>query len=110
MKPWMAKLMKGYSGITLWPFGIYIQPSLMESPYGLGVIKPHEATHWLQQREMLGIFFYLWYGVEWLIRVPIDGYRMAYDHVSFEIEAYLNESNITYNQTRKHYAWLKYVV
>jgi hypothetical protein len=103
MKPWLSRLLKGYSAITLYPFGVYIQPGMDISE----VTIRHEVTHLLQQREMLVIPFYIWYYLEWLIRRPFD--TDAYFHLSFEQEAYKNDTSITYNQTRKHYSWLKYI-
>lgn len=106
MRSWFSKLMTGYVGVTLWPLGVYLQESniLDESTIR------HETTHWLQQREMLGLFFYIWYFAERLIKIPIYGWAGSYYNISFEREAYENESLNTYNQTREHYSWLKYVV
>lgn len=63
----------------------------------------HEAIHTAQMKEMLYIFFYLWYIIEWLIRLFMKG--NAYRNISFEKEAYKNESNMDYLKTRKRYAW-----
>lgn len=56
-------------------------------------------------KEMLYIFFYLWYLIEWLIR--LFGKGNAYRKISFEKEAYNNENDETYLTKRKHYNWLK---
>lgn len=56
-------------------------------------------------KEMLYIPFYLWYGVEWLIKLFYKG--NAYRNLSFEREAYDNQYNLDYLKTRKHYSWLK---
>lgn len=67
----------------------------------------HEAIHTAQMREMLFVFFYLWYVVEWLLRLLGNG--NAYENISFEREAYYNQNNMEYLSIRKHYAWWKYL-
>ena len=70
----------------------------------------HENIHGAQQREMLLVFFLLWYGIEWLVRLCI--YRnphTAYKNICFEREAYDNESDIVYLDTRKHFAFIHYI-
>lgn len=68
----------------------------------------HEAIHTAQMKEMLYIFFYLWYIIEWVIKLFIhDSY--AYRNISFEREAYQNEDNLKYLDNRKHYSWTKYL-
>ncbi len=64
----------------------------------------HEAIHTAQMKEMLYIFFYLWYFIEWITRLCID-YKTAYRSISFEQEAYDNDDNLTYFTTRVKYAW-----
>ena len=68
----------------------------------------HEKIHWKQQMEMLIIFFYFWYLIEWFIRLFING-KAAYRSLSFEREAYDNDDNLEYLKTRKPYSWLKYM-
>lgn len=58
-------------------------------------------------KEMLYVFFYLWYVIEWLIR--LFGKGNAYRNISFEQEAYSNDDNMKYLDIRKHYAWFKYI-
>ena len=67
----------------------------------------HEAIHTAQMREMLYIFFYLWYVIEWIIRLFMEG--NAYRNISFEREAYNNEDNIIYLESRKKFTWIKYL-
>lgn len=70
----------------------------------------HEEIHSRQQMEMLLVFFLLWYGVEWLLRLLLtfDTHK-AYRAISFEREAYANEGDENYLTSRKHYAWLRYI-
>lgn len=67
----------------------------------------HEAIHTAQMKEMLYVFFYLWYLIEWLIR--LFGKGNAYRNISFEKEAYLHDHNRNYLNERKPYDWLKYL-
>jgi len=70
----------------------------------------HEEIHIRQQKEMIVIFFLLWYGIEWLLRLIQYRNRMtAYKNISFEREAYDNMSNIGYLNTRKAYSFIKYI-
>lgn len=71
----------------------------------------HENIHLQQELEMLFIFFYLWYGIEWLVRLIGNGFNAheAYHSISFEQEAYENEDFENYIRLRKHYAWTKYL-
>lgn len=41
---------------------------------------------------MLILPFYIWYLIEWLIRLVVN-FKMAYMSVSFEREAYRNDDN-----------------
>ena len=65
----------------------------------------HEKIHTAQIKEMLYIFFYVWYVIEWLIRLPKGN---AYRNISFEREAYANANNLTYLETRRWFAFMKY--
>ena len=68
----------------------------------------HEAIHSAQMRELLWFFFYIIYGIEWLVRVFIDGPKNARNNTSFEREAWEHEEDMDYLKTRKHYAqWRK---
>lgn len=61
-------------------------------------------------KEMLYIFFYLWYGLEHIIiRLFHAKQNDAYHDVSLEEEAHNNDDNQDYIYLRKRYAWLKYI-
>ena len=61
-------------------------------------------------QETLYIFFYLWYIIEWLIKLAIiRDTRKAYRAISFEREAYLFQVIPNYLEERKHYCWLKHL-
>ena len=92
------------SAITLCPFGIYVKEQYLTRVITIN----HEKIHWQQQLEMLIIFFYLWYLIEWLIRLPING-KAAYRSLSMEREGWANRENLDYLKTRKPYALLNYM-
>ena len=70
----------------------------------------HESIHTQQMKETLFLFFYLWYVVEWLIRlVYYRNFHKAYKNISFEREAYDNDDDLEYFDNRKKYAWVKYL-
>lgn len=70
----------------------------------------HETIHTKQIQELLYIFFYLWYIIEYLIRLVIyRNTKLAYKNISFEREAYQNQYNLDYLSNRKHYNWFNYL-
>ena len=94
---------KSFMACTIWPW-IFCRRTLKDMDVN------HETIHCEQQEEMLILPFFLWYGVEWLIRLII--YRNtfeAYRNISFEQEAYLNQHHAWYTSERRHYAWIKYL-
>ena len=67
----------------------------------------HESIHTEQMKELLYVFFYLIYFLEWIYRL-IFHTKTAYMGISFEKEAYAHEGEPEYLKTRKHYAqWRK---
>jgi len=94
---------KNIEAITLFPIGIYLADSIyLEDKKLLN----HEFTHWQQSKELLGIFFYLFYGLEFILKLPFYG-KYTYFNVSFEREAiYFETALIAY---RKPYNWLYYI-
>ena len=95
----------GYSAITIWPF-IFVRRIAWYS----NDIDRHEHIHGRQQLEMLLLLFYLWYGLEYIIRLSITrDHVRAYRSISFEQEAYTHEHDEQYLQHRRLYAWLKYL-
>lgn len=58
-----------------------------------------------------GVAFYIWYGIEWFIRLIlyIGKDKRAYNYVSFEREAYVNQTNPNYLENSNYFAWLWYI-
>jgi hypothetical protein len=93
---------KGFKCINL--FGIlFVRKGCFMSDEDLN----HERIHTAQMKEILCVFFYLWYFIEWLIR--LFGKGNAYRNLGFEKEAYSNEDDLTYLATRPRFAWWKYI-
>ena len=53
------------------------------------------------------LFFYIWYVIEWLIRLFKKG--NAYKNISFEREAYANEGDASYLNGRYWFNFLRYI-
>lgn len=99
---------KGFNAMFF--FGILFVRS--DSKKGLTYVTlNHESIHAKQCVEMLGVFFYLWYVVEYIIRIPLCDFdtHKAYRNISFEREAYDNQENMEYISERRHFAWLNYI-
>ncbi len=70
----------------------------------------HERIHTAQMKELLFVFFYLWYGIEWVIRlIQYRETKKAYLNISFEREAYKNQYDLSYLKYRKKYEFRKYL-
>ena len=96
---------KGFSGITLYPFVFTNNKNLLTDPYFIN----HERIHLAQQRELLIIFFYLWYLTEFALNyLKYKNKYTAYLNISFEREAYDNEHNLNYLEKRKAYSFIRY--
>lgn len=86
---------KGYAAITIYPFIFTrrIDPKIIN----------HEKIHLKQQIELLIVFFYLLYFLEYIylmFKYSFDRDK-AYRNISFEKEAYRNQSNYSYLNNRK---------
>ena len=96
----------GFSGISIYPFIFLNHKALKDSP----VFINHENIHLRQQIELLVIPFYIWYALEFLFRLfQHKQWKLAYCNISFEKEAYANEYNINYLDSRKFWAFMKYL-
>ena len=97
---------KSFTALSIYPF-IFLKNK--ESKQDLVLIN-HELIHFRQQKEMLWLLFFLWYGIEFLIKLMYYRHaHTAYRNISFEREAYQNENNLTYLQKRKFFKFIKYV-
>lgn len=131
---WLAKLIlaKNYTAITLF-FNSFFKYD--EEVYEWDNIN-HECIHQVQQIEcfILGLivgviimglgapwwiipimafgFFYLWYGIEYLIILTFAGWDKQndrYHDVSFEEEAHSNDTKWGYLKERLPFSWMSYI-
>ena len=94
---------KGFAAINL--FGIlFVRNGVVVSERLLN----HERIHTAQMREMVYVFFYIWYVIEWSVKLFKYG-KMSYYHISFEREAYENEFDFKYLSGRRCFAWAKFI-
>lgn len=96
---------KGFAGITVFPFVFLADEALKEDM----IFMNHEKIHLRQQLELLVVFFFLWYFLEFLIRCVWHGKHKAYRLLSFEREAYAKENTLNYLQTRRWYSFIKFL-
>ena len=96
---------KGFGAINL--FGLIVARK------GYGKLsdaeKNHEKIHTKQMLELLIVFFYIAYIVEWIIRlIQYRDRKKAYYNISFEREAYANMYDPNYYRKRKLFTFIKY--
>lgn len=97
---------KGFAGITIFPFVFVAQKKWLQD----ALFITHERIHLRQQIEMLILPFFIWYSVEFLFRMlQYRNRKKAYRNISFEREAYANESNPNYLKQRRLLSFLRYL-
>lgn len=70
----------------------------------------HEKIHTAQMKEMIYILFYVWYGIEWIVRlIQYKDRNKAYYNISFEREAYANDQDLSYLSKRSLFSWCSYL-
>lgn len=90
---------KNYLAICLFGFVFSIRP-LNSTELN------HELIHAAQQKELLYIPFFIWYGIEWLVLYfKYRDWSKAYFHIRFEKEAYRHEKDLQYLKKRKHFCY-----
>jgi len=96
----------GYTGFAFFPFVFLKQKHLRNDICLLN----HEKIHLRQQLELLILPFYVVYMVEFLVRLyQYKIWHLAYRNISFEREAYKNESDLDYLNQRPFWSFLKYI-
>ncbi len=95
-----------YLGLTIYPFVFLKNRTLKKDAKLIN----HETIHLNQQLELLILPFFLWYIIEFLLRLFLyKNWYLAYKNISFEREAYANETNLKYNHQRGFWQFLKYI-
>ncbi|PCH77934.1 MAG: hypothetical protein COB98_01900 [Flavobacteriaceae bacterium] len=95
-----------YCAIAIYPFIILKSADLTNDT----ILMNHEKIHLRQQKELYWLFFFVWYLLEFFIRLTItQNWERAYRSISFEEEAYANEGNLQYLSSKKKYSFLSYL-
>lgn len=96
---------RGFRGVAFYPFVILANKDDAMNK----VFINHEKIHLRQQLELLILPFYVWYFLEYLIRlVQYKNRTTAYYNISFEREAYKNEKDLDYLKSRPFWRFLKF--
>lgn len=97
---------KGYRGMAVFPFVILKYDFDKDNP----VFVNHEKIHLRQQLELLFVPFYIFYLLEYTIRlIQFKNKDLAYRNISFEREAYTNEADLDYLKKRSFFRFLNYI-
>ena len=97
---------KRFKAIALFPF-ILIRDNFETNNL---VLINHEKIHLRQQLELLIIPFYVLYFIDYILKtILFQDKNKAYKNILFEREAYLNEENMDYLQTRPFWNWTRYL-
>lgn len=97
---------KGYIGITIFPF-MFLKSEALR---GNWVLINHEKIHLRQQIELLIIPFFIIYVIEFLIRlIQYKKWNLAYRNISFEREAYKNENDRDYLESRRLFSFINFI-
>lgn len=95
-----------YSAIALYPFVLVKNQALKQNE----VLIHHERIHLRQQIELLIIFFYLLYALNYLMNlIWYRNHYKAYREIVFEKEAYEMEKNLDYLQSRKCFSFIRWL-
>lgn len=70
----------------------------------------HESIHTAQMKELLYVGFYLWYFIEWFVKlIKYRNFDKAYRNIRFEREAYVNQYYPDYLKYRKKFSFIDYL-
>ncbi|MBO7596697.1 MAG: hypothetical protein J6T70_06600 [Bacteroidales bacterium] len=105
------KILKNYTGITLFPFIILKYDKNDKSVQPYEVVANHERIHLRQQLETLVVFFYPMYLIFYTInRFKGMKHYEAYRNIPFERESYVYESDLNYLKNRKFWNWRQFIL
>lgn len=98
---------KRYAAMCLVPF-LLVAPGVDLTTDA--VTLNHEKIHARQQIEMVWLFFFLWYFLEYLVRfILYRSHVRAYLNLSHEREAYAHAADLGYLETRRPFAWFRFL-
>ncbi|WP_270089510.1 hypothetical protein [Sphingobacterium sp. SYP-B4668] len=92
--------------VTIYPFIFLKKRQLLDDQ----TLINHERIHLRQALELGILFFYIWYLIEFGIRMlRYRNFRKAYLMISFEQEAYLHEQDSHYLDRRRYWQFWRYI-
>ena len=95
-----------YSAMALYPFILVKEEAMKQN----AVLMRHEKIHHRQQLELLLIFFYLWYALNYFYNLlKYRNHFKAYKEIIFEREAFAKDEGEDYLEKRKLWAFLHYL-
>ncbi|WP_276378501.1 hypothetical protein [Flavobacterium sp. H4147] len=96
----------GYRGMAVFPFIVMKYDCDKRNQTFVN----HEKIHLRQQIELLILPFFIWYILEFIIRlIQYKNKDLAYRNISFEREAYAKETDLNYLKNRSFFQFLKYI-
>ncbi|QSW90363.1 MULTISPECIES: hypothetical protein [Flavobacterium] len=96
----------GYRGMAVFPFIVMKYDFDKRNETFVN----HEKIHLRQQIELLILPFFIWYILEFIIRlIQYQNKDLAYRNISFEREAYTKETDLNYLKNRSFFQFLKYI-
>jgi hypothetical protein len=97
---------KGYIGMSVFPFIILKYKIYKDNVVTIN----HEKIHIRQQLELLILPFYIWYFLDFGYKyLKYKDKNVAYRNIIFEREAYANENNVDYLESRSFWHFFKYL-
>ena len=97
---------RGFRGMTVFPFVVVRD----RNAQNYLVLMNHERIHLRQQMELLVLPFFVFYGLDYLVKlIKYRDRKKAYLHIVFEREAYENEKDLAYLKSRSFWKFLKYL-
>lgn len=98
---------KGFLAINL--FGVVFVREELKHKFTV-TVENHEEIHTKQMQELAFVGFYIWYVIEYVIRlVQYRNPKAAYRNICFEREAKDNEHDKYYPENRRHYSFIRYI-
>jgi hypothetical protein len=96
----------GFRALTIYPF-VFLREAKDKDDV---VLLHHERIHLHQQKELLWVFFFLWYGLEFMVRwMRLRNKHAAYRAICFEREAYQNEKDLHFLERRPFWNFMCFI-
>ena len=98
--------LSNFNALAIWPF-IFLRDKELKND---DILLNHEKIHLKQQKELLWIFFFMIYFIEFLAKIVIyKRLKTAYRNISFEREAYLYECDFNYTRIKPFWSFINFL-